>query len=403
MRGVSSITKNPSRLNPITGAEANAERRAIVLQYMYEQKKITKAQQEEALADDVYSRIQNVDAVKKESVNPYSYFTDELIEQVIQDLMEKLDYTESQASNLLYSGGLQIYTTQDPDIQAIVDEEINNPDNYDAAKYSMEYRLSVTHANGDTQHYSNKNVEAWRKSVLGDRNFNGLYTSTDALQQDIDQYKAWLLKEGDEVIGERLNTNLQPQASFVLIDQHTGEVIAISGGRGEKKDSLTLNRATNVPRQPGSTFKVISAFAPALDACGATLGTVYYDAPYTVGTKSFRNWWGESRGYTGYSSIRDGIIYSMNIVAVRCLMETVTPQLGVEYAENMGISTMTKTDLGAATALGGLTLGTTNLDLTAAYAPSPTAAPTSVPGSTPRFWTTTARCSSTISLRRARC
>ena len=110
---LASITKNPSRLNPITGAEANAERRAIVLQYMYEQKKISKAQQEEALADDVYSRIQNVDAVKKESVNPYSYFTDELIEQVIQDLMEKLDYTESQASNLLYSGGLQIYTTQD--------------------------------------------------------------------------------------------------------------------------------------------------------------------------------------------------------------------------------------------------------------------------------------------------
>ena len=62
-----------------------------MLQYMYEQKKISKAQQEEALADDVYSRIQNVDAVKKESVNPYSYFTDELIEQVIQDLMEKLD------------------------------------------------------------------------------------------------------------------------------------------------------------------------------------------------------------------------------------------------------------------------------------------------------------------------
>lgn len=104
MRGVSLHHQNPSRLNPITGAVANAERRAIVLQYMYEQKKITKAQQEEALADDVYSRIQNVDAVKKESVNPYSYFTDELIEQVIQDLMEKLDYTKSQASNLLYSG-----------------------------------------------------------------------------------------------------------------------------------------------------------------------------------------------------------------------------------------------------------------------------------------------------------
>ena len=64
--------------------------------------------------------------------------------------MEKLDYSESQASNLLYSGGLQIYTTQDPDLQAIVDEEINNPDNYSAAKYSVEYRLSVTHADGST-------------------------------------------------------------------------------------------------------------------------------------------------------------------------------------------------------------------------------------------------------------
>ena len=114
------------------------------------------------------------------------------------------------------------------------------------------------------------------------------------------------------------------------MDQHTGEVKALSGGRGEKTASLTLNRATGIYRQPGSAFKVITAFAPALDACGATLGTVYYDAPYTVGTKTFKNWWKSSYGFTGYSSIRDGIIYSMNIVAVRTLMETVTPQLGME-------------------------------------------------------------------------
>ena len=113
---------------------------------------------------------------------------------------------------------------------------------------------------------------------------------------------------------------------------------------------------------------MLSSFAPALDACGATLGTVYYDGPYTVGTKSFRNWWGDSRGYTGYHNIREGIIYSMNIIAVRCLMETVTPQLGVDYAERMGISTLTKDDLNAATALGGLTKGVTNLDITSAFA-----------------------------------
>ena len=365
---LASITKNPSRLNPISGAEDNAERRRIVLQYMYEQNYITKDELEEALADDVYDRIQNVNTAAQETNSHYSYFTDELVEQVIDALMKELGYTESQARNLLYAGGLKIYTTQDPKIQAIVDEEINNPDNYTVAKYSVEYRLSVTHADGSTEHYSEENLKSYRKNVLGDASFEGLYGSKEAAQADIDQYKTWLLKDGDQIIGERQNMILQPQASFVLMDQHTGEVKALSGGRGEKTASLTLNRATGIYRQPGSAFKVITAFAPALDACGATLGTVYYDAPYTVGTKTFKNWWKSSYGFTGYSSIRDGIIYSMNIVAVRTLMETVTPQLGMEYAQKMGITSLTKDDLGAAQALGGLTKGVSNLEMTAAYA-----------------------------------
>lgn len=85
------------------------------------------------------------------------------------------------------------------------------------------------------------------------------------MQADVDSYKAWLLKEDDTIIGESLTKILQPQVSFVLMDQKTGYVKAISGGRGAKTANLTLNRATNTPRQPGSTFKVISAFAPALD------------------------------------------------------------------------------------------------------------------------------------------
>ena len=363
---IAGITQNPSRLNPISGREANEEKRKVILQYMYEQGYITKEEQEEALADNVYDRIQDVDALTKEESTPYSYFTDELIGQVRDALMEELKYTETQASNLLYSGGLQIYTTQDPDLQAIVDEEVNNPDNYSVVRYSMEYRLSVTHADGETRHYSQNNIRTWHREVLGDTGFNALYDSEEEARSDAEAYKAYLLQDGDEVIAESVTITLQPQVSFVLMDQATGEVKAISGGRGEKTANLTLNRATNVPRQPGSTFKVISAFAPALDTCGATLGTVYYDAPYTVGAKSFRNWY--SGGYQGYSSIRDGIIYSMNIVAVRCMMETVTPQLGVEYAQNFGITTMTSSDLNAATALGGLTEGVTNLELTAAFA-----------------------------------
>ena len=362
---IAGITQNPSKYNPISGQEANSEKRKTILQYMFDQGMITKEEQEVALADDVYSRIQTVDTTYKATSTPYSYFTDELTQQVKDTLMEKLGYTETQAHNLLYSGGLQIYTTQDPAIQKIVDEEVNNPDNYTAKRYSAEYRLSVTHGDGTTEHYSERDMQSWHKNVLGDSH-DGLYDSEEEVQADVDSYKAWLLKEDDTIIGESLTKILQPQVSFVLMDQKTGYVKAISGGRGAKTANLTLNRATNTPRQPGSTFKVISAFAPALDTCGATLGTVYYDSVYSVGNKTFNNWYGQK--YTGYSSIRDGIIYSMNIVAVRCLMETVSPQLGLEYAENFGITTLTSQDLGASQALGGLTHGTTNLELTAAYA-----------------------------------
>lgn len=360
------ITQSPSRFNPISHPENNAEKREIILQYMVDQGFINEEQQKEALADDVYSRIQNVNIVAREAAaTPYSYFTDELTQQVKDSLMEKLGYSETQAHNLLYGGGLQIHTTLDPDIQAIVDEEINNPANYAATRYSVEYRLSVTHTDGETEHFSEKNIQSWHKNVLHD-SFDGLYNSEDAAQADVDAYKAYQLAESDTIIGEKFTTILQPQVSFVLMDQRTGQVKAISGGRGQKLDSLTLNRATGSTRQPGSTFKVITAFAPAIDTCGATLGTVYYDEPFTVGSKTFSNWY--SQGYLGYSSIRDGIIYSMNIVAVRCLVETVTPQLGVEYAKNFGITTLTDTDLNAATALGGVTKGVTNLELTAAYA-----------------------------------
>ena len=120
----------------------------------------------------------------------------------------------------------------------------------------------------------------------GDSGYDGLYDSEEKIQADIDNYKNSILKEGDTVIGESLHKTLQPQASFVIMDQKTGQVKAIAGGRGEKTASLTLNRASNTLRQPGSTFKVLTAFAPAMDTCGATLGTVYYDSVFTVGKKT---------------------------------------------------------------------------------------------------------------------
>ena len=366
---IAGITQNPTKYNPLSekGQKNNEEKRRVILQYMYEQGKISKEDQEEALADDVYSRIQNVDLVTQESQNPYSYFTDELTEQVMTALQEKLGYTESQASNLLYAGGLSIYTTQDPDLQAIVDEEVNNPDNYDVVYYSVDYRLSIQHEDETVTNYSDETMKTYYRMDLRQTSYDGLFKTKEEADAAIAAYKSAMTKEGDTVLGEVVYYILQPQVSFVLMDQHTGYVKAVNGGRGTKEISLSLNRATNTLRQPGSTFKVLTAFAPALDTCGATLSTVYYDAPYTVGQKTFRNWYAK-KGYMGYSTIRDGIVYSMNIVAVRCMMETVTPQLGVEYARNFGITSLTETDYNAATALGGITKGVSNLELTGAYA-----------------------------------
>lgn len=362
---IAAITKNPTRLNPITHPENNAKRRAIVLSYMLKQNYITKEQYDQAMADNVYERIQNVNVqMTQDESKPYSYFTDELTEQVMEALQERLGYSREEAARLLYSGGLSIYTTQDPKLQAIVDQEINDPNNYDVQKYSLSWRFSVQHANGTVVNYSEKDLQRWMTEVRK-QDFNGLFQSTESAQKNIDLYKKAVLTEGDKILSETADYSLQPQASFILMDPHSGEVLALSGGRGEKKQSLTLNRASNVLRQPGSTFKILSSFAPAIDKYGATLASSYYDSEYSIGTKVFKNWY--SGGYLGYQSIRDGIMYSLNIVALRCLMETVQPKNGFEYAQSLGISTLTEEDNAPAIALGGLTRGVSNLELTQAF------------------------------------
>ncbi|EHL12289.1 hypothetical protein HMPREF9624_00596 [Oribacterium asaccharolyticum ACB7] len=361
---IAAITKNPSKLNPITHPENNAVRRKQVLRNMLSQGYIDESRYQEALNDPVYERIQNVNLVTQGEDKPYSYYTDELTEQVVDALVERLDYKKEDATKLLYSGGLTIYANQDPDLQAIVDQEINNPENYDTAKYSISWRYTLQHEDGTIVNFSEKDIEKYLKEGKG-ISFNGLYTSKDQANKRIEEFKEKVTVDSDRILGETVDYVLEPQASFVLMDPHTGEVLALTGGRGEKKQSKTLNRASNVLRQPGSTFKIITSFAPAIDLYGATLASTYYDSEYTLGNKTFKNWY--SGGYLGFQSIRDGIVYSLNIVAVRCLMETVKPERGYQYAESLGITSLVKDDENPALALGGLTRGVSNLELTQAF------------------------------------
>ena len=128
---IASITQNPYYWDPIRFPEHNEERRATVLDYMEEQGLINSEEKQEALADteDVYARIADVNNSLQQKNNIYSYFTDTVIGVLMDDLQDA-GYSQTEAHNLIYSGGLDVITTLDSDIQAIVDEETNNIDNY---------------------------------------------------------------------------------------------------------------------------------------------------------------------------------------------------------------------------------------------------------------------------------
>lgn len=369
---IAGITQNPSKFNPITHPDKNAERRKKVLDNMLEFEFITQAQYDEAMADDPYSRIQVVDSETEDNtVN--SYFVDALTDEVLNALVEA-GYTETQAYSLLYSGGLKIYSTMDPHIQGICDEVFQDESNFPAnTSYLLDYALTVKTASGDYVNYSDEMMETYFKE--SNRSFDLTFSSTEAAEEAIEQYKEAVVTETDTIIDEKYTLTPQPQVSLTIEDQATGYIVAMEGGRGTKTASRTLNRATDVKRQPGSAFKVLSCYAPALDSAGYTLATVINDAPftYTNGTP-VRNWY---NGYRGLSTVREGIRDSMNVVTVK-LMTLITPQLGYDYLVNkFHITTLVEreerngkvfSDIQQTLCLGGITYGVKNIEINSAYA-----------------------------------
>lgn len=371
---IACITQNPSKWNPISHPENNAERREEVLKKMKNQGYINEVQFNEAMADDVYSRIQVVnEKVEKKTI--YTYFVDELTEQVLNDLQENLGYSYTQAYNSLYSGGLSIFTTQDPHIQSICDEQFANEENYPPnTRYYLKYEASYTDSENDAVNFSTQYFEKHFKEKRGN-GFNCIFNTEEEAYEAIEEFKQDVEEPGYKFITESISLTPQPQASVTIIDQYTGEVKAIVGGRGEKKASLTLNRATDTKRQPGSCFKVLAAYAPALDAAGKSLASTQVDEPYSYANgRPVKNWYS---GYKGICTYRYGIEQSLNIVAVKTITE-ITPQLGFDYLLNFGFTTLVdrrtesngtvSSDITQALALGGLTDGVTNLELTAAFA-----------------------------------
>ena len=383
---IASITQNPSYYDPILNPKHNAKRRKKILKNMKAAGHITKKEYKQALKDDVYSRIQKVNnKIEKNSNSINSYFVDEVINQVMDDLQSIKGYSYTQAYNAVYSGGLKIYSTQDSDIQKICDEETSNDANYPySIYYSINWAWTVQNPDGTVDNYDESDISTYHRKVLGESNYQLIFSSKESAKAEVDAYKKHLkqkyYKKGVKkklgyIQAETLYYNPQPQVSFTVMDQNTGYVKAIVGGRGKKNVNLSLNRATDSTRQPGSTFKVLAAYAPAIDTMGYTLSTTIVDEPYRYANgRSVNNWYS---GYRGTVTVKKAIADSMNVCAVKTIT-AITPQLGYDYLCNFGITTLVDnrvekdgsvtSDIHQPLALGGITDGVTNLEMTAAYA-----------------------------------
>lgn len=397
---IAGIPLSPTRLNPLTNPDENIERRNSILGNMYEYGWITQEEYDEAMADTgVYDRIAEAsNRDDKVQIGTYSYFTDAMMDQYYKDMEERLGYTRAEAEHLLFYGGITIETTQDPEIQAILDRYYQDESNFPAFGFDSshgscyelsEYKLSVRHSDGTEIHYQKSDFLNYfsdyddKKGIYYHENgirrgINELFLDKDDMEEKIAIFEADKIDEeaGDTYIRAK-EINPQPQSSMTIIEQSTGKVVAIYGGRGEKTVSRALNRASNSTRSVGSTFKVLASFLPALDAGGLTLASVQDDSPffYPNGGKEVINWY--STGFRGLQSLRTGIKNSLNIVAVKTLEQIGAP-LGFEYLKKLGFSTLVEykvdengkaySDVNLAIALGGLTDGVTNLELTAAYA-----------------------------------
>ncbi|WP_158212385.1 transglycosylase domain-containing protein [Natranaerobius trueperi] len=156
---------------------------------------------------------------------------------------------------------------------------------------------------------------------------------------------------------------IQPQGAVVVSDPTTGEVRSIVGGRNYGYNNM-LNRVTS-SRSPGSALKPINIYAPALEEGIITPGTIIDDAPALWGNWGPENFTNTFRGLT---TIRDSLVNSLNVPAVKIYNDKLNRDLGMDYAEKFGITTITDTDRTyQSAALGGLDRGVRPFELTEAY------------------------------------
>lgn len=192
-----------------------------------------------------------------------------------------------------------------------------------------------------------------------------LYTGGYRVYTSIDMDTQQLLQDTiDEELADynTMNTNgtYALQSSAVCIDNSTGLVTAIVGGRTQEGISTDYNRAYLSFRQPGSSIKPLIVYAPALER-GYSASSTVIDSKEADGPSNSGN------SYSGSISLRTAVEKSKNTVAYKLFRE-LTPEVGLSYLLDMNFSSIEEKDYTLSAALGGLTTGASSLEMTAGYA-----------------------------------
>ena len=280
---LASITKNPTKYNPATNPEELIKRRNHVLYEMYTQGYITETEFNAAKAETVTltEKTSTTENATRSSSN--SWFTDALYTQLLSQLQEDLNYTADEAKELIFSGGLRIYSTVDPTVQAGIEKTMYNEDDlipalwheepvclrdypadsssWDEVQYDEATGLPIT--KGGYAVYGQEAIP-----VYADDEGTTLKTGTSTDPDYPNDTTVYLC------VYEKVRT----QAAMATLD-YDGNILGIGGGIGEKKYDLGFNRATS-PHQTGSTMKPIGAYALALDYKLINYSSQILDSPY---------------------------------------------------------------------------------------------------------------------------
>ncbi len=281
---LASISKNPTGYNPFTNPENLIQRRNHVLYEMLNQGYITQEDYDSATAETITlaeskSKTENV-AVSSNN----SYFTEAVITQLTKDLKEAYNLeSDAEAQDMIFNGGLRVYTTVDPDVQNSVEQlMLNNTWNNDELFYALWHEEEIESdipvgaeikydANGLPMNPTDETASTIFSS-------DDVPVYTDKTNQT---FKTGTYKDdnGNEFLTFYEDVRTQAAIAVTSTEEgHKGEVIAVGGGLGEKTVDRGINRAV-VPHQTGSTMKPIAAYCLALDDHLINYSTALEDAP----------------------------------------------------------------------------------------------------------------------------